>query len=125
GVGDVVLDLLEGSRRQEAGRRHRKDVFPCGGQTGGYADQVLLRDAHLDELSGQRFGERSQLARPARIARQHQQVAVLAGELQQGGGEFVEIWSSEFHQAVTFSNSVRASSSSASAWANCSSVGTL
>ena len=63
GVGNVVLDLLERAGGEEARGRDREDLLARGGQPRGDADQVLLGDADLDDLLGQRLAERRRACR--------------------------------------------------------------
>ena len=64
-VRDVILDLFERTRREEARGRDREHALAGRGESGCNADQILLGDADFNDLRAQRFTERRQLAAAA------------------------------------------------------------
>src|SRR6185437_11922749 len=53
--------------------------------------QILLGDAHLDDLLGQRLAKWAELARATRIAGDRQHLAIVARKLEQRLGEHLQI----------------------------------
>ena len=76
-IGDIDLRLFHAARRQERRGRHSEGTFAASGKTRTDADEILLGDAHLDELllAFRRIGAES--CRTARIAAEYDDVPVL------------------------------------------------
>src|SRR5215469_7347851 len=119
-IADVILDLLEGTRREEACRGDRENLFPGRSQAGRHSHEVLLRDTDFHDLARCGLGEGSQLGRAPRIAGHDENIRILTRELQQRRRENLQICQCLFHYAIAAS----AASSSAIARLNSSSFGT-
>ena len=121
GLGDEHADLVQRSVQRERDERadegHEADL----GHAGGYAQHVLLGDAHLEEALGVGVLEYLRLCRAAEVAVEHDDARVRGGELGDGLTE-------DDSQLLSLGQGHAAppslSPSSAMAMANSSSVGT-
>ena len=57
GIAKVILNLLQGPRREEARRGHCENFFPGCGQACRHPHQVLLRDTDFHDLARCSIGE--------------------------------------------------------------------
>ena len=116
-VRDIDFRLLHGTRREEARGRHGKRPLAARGEAGADADEILLGDADFDELLWTLLGIGTKRTRAARVAAKDDDVLIFFALLE-------EAFREDFLDGLTHSDALL-SSSSFSASASCSSVGTL
>src|SRR6185312_5146694 len=101
GVSDIVLDLLERARGQEARRRDGKNLSPRVSQSGRDPDQVLLGNTDFNQLCRECARKSGQARRPTGITRNDEQPRVLLCRGLECFREDVEIGSAEGESQLT------------------------